>query len=351
MPQVLEVTSHEVSDAGHTTFYLACGPEDGPLVVFVHGWPELSLSWRHQLPALGALGFRAVAPDMRGYGRSTVYADLAAYRQELIVGDMLGLLGALGRERAVWVGHDWGSPVVWNLASQHAERCLAVASLCVPYAALERSWEATVALVDRDVYPADRFPVGQWDYQLYYQEHFDRATAVMDANPFNLVKALFRKGNPSQVAKPALTASTRAMGGWFGGADEAPDIRPDHDVVSDEDLATYAEALGRNGFAGPNAWYMNHRTNGAYALQSKNGGKLAMPVLFLHGAYDTTCETMHSRLAEPMRQDCAQLTEVVVNSGHWMAQEQPVAVNAALVKWLATRLPDYWGAQTWSSEA
>src|SRR6185503_516153 len=73
MPQVLEVTAHEVSTAGHTTFYLACGPEDGPLVVCVHGWPELSRSWRHQLPVLGALGFRAVAPDMRGYGRSTVY--------------------------------------------------------------------------------------------------------------------------------------------------------------------------------------------------------------------------------------------------------------------------------------
>jgi len=67
-------------------------------------------------------------------------------------------------------------------------------------------------------------------------------------------------------------------------------------------------------------------------------------VLFLHGAYDTTCETVHSRLAEPMRQDCSSLTEVVVNSGHWMAQEQPVAVNAALTRWLATKLADYWKA-------
>ena len=73
MPQVLEVTSEQVEIAGHTTSYLACGPEDGPLVVFVHGWPELSRSWRHQLPVLGGLGFRAVAPDMRGYGASSVY--------------------------------------------------------------------------------------------------------------------------------------------------------------------------------------------------------------------------------------------------------------------------------------
>jgi hypothetical protein len=87
---------------------------------------------------------------------------------------------------------------------------------------------------------------------------------------------------------------------------------------------------------------MNHKANGAYARRAPDGGKLAMPVLFLHGAYDVTCETMTSRLAEPMRRDCAQLTEVVVHSGHWMAQEQPVAVNAALATWLATKLPAYW---------
>jgi soluble epoxide hydrolase / lipid-phosphate phosphatase len=342
MPSIFEVTSQTVETAGHTTSYLACGPEKGPLVVFVHGWPELSISWRHQLPALGALGFRAVAPDMRGYGRSSVYPERVAYAQEPIVGDMLGLLAALGRERAVWVGHDWGSPVVWNLASHHPERCVAVANLCVPYGTLERSWEATIALVDRDVYPEDRFPVGQWDYQLYYQEHFERATAVMDANPYNLVKALFRKGNPSQAGQPALTGSTRAMGGWFGGADEAPDIRPDHDVVSDEDLATYAEALGRNGFAGPNAWYMNHEVNAGYAERSVAGGRLDLPVLFLGARYDYTCETATSRLAEPMRRQCTNLTEHLFDCGHWMAQEKPREVNAALVDWLARRVADAW---------
>jgi pimeloyl-ACP methyl ester carboxylesterase len=87
---------------------------------------------------------------------------------------------------------------------------------------------------------------------------------------------------------------------------------------------------------------MNHKANGAYARQAKNGGKLAMPVLFLHGAYDYTCETMKSPLAQPMRRDCSDLTERVVKSGHWMAQEKPVDVNAALAKWLAAKLSDYW---------
>ena len=163
-------TEHTVKTARHTTFHLAAGPDDGPLVVFVHGWPELSISWRHQLPALAALGFRAVAPDMRGYGRSSVYARHDDYAQEHIVRDMLELLDALdalGRERAVWVGHDWGSPVVWNIASHHPDRCHAVANLCVPYYTLERGLAHTLTLVDRALYPEADYPTGQWKYLRY----------------------------------------------------------------------------------------------------------------------------------------------------------------------------------------
>ncbi len=136
------VTEHAFKYGVHSTFYLACGPTDGPPVVFVHGWPELSISWRHQLPVMGALGFRAVAPDMRGYGASSVYQKHEDYAQQHIVGDMIGLLEHLEAESAVWIGHDWGSPVVWNLASHHPERCVAAASLCVPYRTLERGLDA-----------------------------------------------------------------------------------------------------------------------------------------------------------------------------------------------------------------
>ena len=163
----------------------------------------------------------------------------------------------------------------------------------------------------------------------------------LEANVRNTVKALFRKGNPDAVGKPSRTASVRRDGGWFGGG-AVPDVPRDADVISEADMESYVAALQRNGFFGPDSWYMNHKANGAYAKCARNGGKLAMPVLFLHGAYDTTCETMTSRLPEPMRRDCADLTEVVVKSGHWMAQEKPVEVNAALAKWLAVKLPGYW---------
>ena len=152
MPQV-EIEENTFTNDRHTTFYLSCGPVDGPLVLFTHGWPELSLSWRHQLPFFGELGFRAVAPDMRGYGRSSVYQQHEEYRLELVVQDMLDLIDHLGVERALMVGHDWGAPVAWSMARHHPGRCHGVANLCVPYATLERGLDHIITLVDRNVYP------------------------------------------------------------------------------------------------------------------------------------------------------------------------------------------------------
>ena len=116
----------------------------------------------------------------------------------------------------------------------------------------------------------------------------------------------------------------------------------DTDVLTAEDFHKYVAALEVNGFFGPDSWYMNSGRNLEFASKAVNGGILGLPVLFLHGEYDYTCETVASRLAEPMRQDCRNLTEVIVPSGHWMAQEKPVAVNAALAKWLAVQLPELW---------
>src|SRR5213594_923994 len=113
---------HIHKTARHETFYLASGPREAPLIIFAHGWPELSLSWRHQLKYFGERGWRAIAPDMRGYGRSTVHRRHEDYAVEESVVDMLELLVHLGREQAIWVGHDWGSPVVWALAMRSEER-------------------------------------------------------------------------------------------------------------------------------------------------------------------------------------------------------------------------------------
>ncbi len=340
----LPVTEHVTKTARRTGFHLACGPEAGPLLVFLHGWPELSHSWRHQLRCFAALGFRCVAPDMRGYGRSSVHPAHADYALEHSVADMLELLAALGRERAVWIGHDWGSPVVWSLASHHPERCRAVANLCVPYFAAGFAPANLIPLVDRTIYPEAEYPAGQWDYLLFHEENFERARAAFEANVEHTVRALFRKGNPAGMAKPSRLAGVRRDNGWFGGAEAAPAVPRDPDVISETDLSIYTAALTRSGFFGADSWYMNAPANLAYAARAQQDGRLALPVLFLHAAHDATCETLESRLAEPMRRDCADLTEAVVASGHWMAQEQPQQVNAALAKWLATKLPDVWPA-------
>ena len=299
------------------------------------------MSWRHQLPVLAALGFRTIAPDMRGYGRSTVYPRHADYAQEHIVRDMLEMLDAVGREKAVWVGHDWGSPVVWNLASHHPDRCQAVANLCVPYYTLERGLDHLLALVDRHLYPEDEYPAGQWDYMLYYEENFAEAIAPMDGNVPQFLKVLFRKGDPAGEGKRAITATARRSHSFLG-MSEIPDQLPDTDVVTEEALSIFVAALERNGFSGPCSWYLNDGPNASYAMTALNGGYLDMPVLFLNARYDYVCECTHSRLAEPMRSYCRQLTEETIRAGHWLAQEQPVEVNAALVKWLATRVPDVW---------
>jgi pimeloyl-ACP methyl ester carboxylesterase len=338
----MPITEHTVKTRRHTTFYLAAGPEDGPLIIFIHGWPELSISWRHQLPAFAALGFRAIAPDMRGYGRSSVYSRHADYAQEPIVRDMIELIDSVGRKNAVWVGHDWGSPVVWNLASHHADRCDAVANLCVPYYTLERGLDHALTLVDRTVYPESEYPAGQWDYMRYYEESFDESIAPMDANVRRFLKLIFRKGDPTGEGKPAATATTRRNRGFLGGAASPPDIPHDPDIVTEEDLSGYASALERNGFFGPSSWYMNHRANAEYANSARNDGRLDMPVLFLNAQYDYVCECTHSRLAEPMRRYCANLTEQTIRTGHWMAQEKPSEVNAALAKWLATKVASVW---------
>ena len=111
-------------------------------------------------------------------------------------------------------------------------------------------------------------------------------------------------------------------------------------MVSEEDLAVYAEALTRNGFFGPDSYYMNHAANAAWVAGRPE--RLSLPVLFLAARYDYVCDAVGSRLAEPMRAQCSDLTEHVIDSGHWMAQERPHAVNAALARWLATHLAAYW---------
>lgn len=334
----MSITTHRTSSQRHSTFYRACGPQDGPLVIMTHGWPELSISWRHQLVFLGNLGYRAIAPDMRGYGGSSLYDEKSAYAQTEIVRDMIELIDSLGRERAVWIGHDWGSPVAWNVALHHPDRVHAVASLCVPYG-FSGHPDSLEYAINRGLYPVEQYPAGQWDYQLHYYDNFDAAQREMEQHPERVVKLLFRKGDPSGRGQPSATASTRKNGGWFAAMGGVPDMPIDEDVVTPEDISIYAKHLTENGFFGPAAWYVNGEANQAY-LDSAPNRTLSMPVLFVHATYDYVCDTTTTGFAEPMRALCPNLTEERLDCGHWMAQEKPAELNAILQRWMTDAI-DY----------
>ncbi len=331
-----------VKTARHTTFFVECGRADATPLLFVHGWPALSSCWLAQLPVFAALGFRCIAPDLRGYGRSSQYTRQEDYAVEPIVTDMLELLDALGIHKAIWVGHDTGSPIVWAMAQHHADRCHGVANLCVPYLPNGFGPENAAPLADRAIYPVDQFPYAQWDYQLFYREHFQDAVAAFDANVRRTVKSLFRAGSPTGKGQPTFMATVREKGGWFGASGQAPDYPRDFNVLSEEDENRYTAALERTGFFGPCAGYISSERNSEFALAAKAHWRLSMPVLFLHATYDYVCATVDTKLAEPMRAHCSNLTEATVLSGHWMPHERPSDVSAGLAKWLSTQLPHLW---------
>ncbi|WP_428487734.1 alpha/beta fold hydrolase [Rhodopila sp.] len=309
-------------------------------MIFVHGWPELGIVWRTQLDHFATAGWRCVAPDMRGYGGSSVPTATNAYTVRELAADMIELHDALGGAPAVWVGHDWGSPVVWALASHHADRCRAVANICVPYFARGLALPNLLPLIDRALYPADEYPVGQWDYFLFYRENFAHAAQELEADIAATVAALYRAGSPDAVGRPARSASIRANGGRFGPARRAPVMPRDMAMLSQADYDRFVAAFSATGFSGANAWYMNDAANLAYAAEAPNFGGLTLPVLFLHAAWDPTCETAHGRLADPMRADCADLSEAMIDGGHALMLEQPAAVNGAMTQWLAAKRLD-----------
>lgn len=336
------MTENICRSARHMSFYLESGPSDGTPIIFIHGWPELSLSWRHQLPLFGALGFHAIAPDLRGHGRSAFYDRHDAYALQEIVEDMLELLDAIGARKAIWVGHDWGAPVVWNIASHHPEKCIGVAALNLPYRSFDVGVEGMLPLLNRDIYPVGDYPYGNFEYYRYYSEHFDRATQAMEADVDATFKLLFRAGSPDGKGKPTPLSEVRRNGGWFGGRRSAPDLPRDGRLLGEAELRAYATAYKQTGFFGTDSLYMNDRANAAYASTAVNGGHLGLPVLFLEAEFDYVCDTVTSRLSDPMRALIANLTVKRVPSGHWMAQECPAEVNAHLTGWLATQVPEAW---------
>jgi pimeloyl-ACP methyl ester carboxylesterase len=283
------------------------GPEDGPAVVLLHGFPELGYSWRHQWPALAEAGYRVLVPDLRGYGRSDAPAEVEAYAITRLAADVVALADHAGAERVAVVGHDWGADLAWKTAWLRPDRVRAVAGLSVPF--LPRPPQPPVALL--------REHAGRDFYIVWFQE------------PGEAEEALERDVRRT-------IATTRTWGpAW---ADEQDDRPPTPPFMTDAELAVYVETYERTGFRGGLSWYRALDLSWAQTAAA-DGRTIDQPALFLTGERDPVRRFMPAAAMHGSVTDLR--AEVVVpGAGHWVNQEAPDPVNRALIDFLAAAARD-----------
>ncbi|CAM5762967.1 Epoxide hydrolase A [Mesorhizobium amorphae] len=328
------LASRTFSTPRHTTHYIECGPADGPLMIFLHGFPSIGLIWRAQLEAFAADGWHCVAPDLRGFGGSSVPAPKNAYTMKEIVADMAELHDHLGGKPAIWVGHDWGSIVAGALAAHEPGRSRGVVLASWAYFPEGNSLRTLVSLVDRTIYPADQYPDGQWDYVHYYTTHFDGAVADLEADCEASLASAYQPGNPASISKVSPLATVTRNGGRFGAAHRAPPTHPDAALWPVADFEVLVQAFESHGFRGPCALYTNDDANMAYAREALNNGRLSRPVLFVNGDFDQICSINGNRQGDPMRAACGDLTETSLHAGHWLPLERKAELIQAIRAWI-----------------
>ena len=316
-----QVTHRTIETNGIRLHFAEAGA--GPLVVLCHGFPECWYSWRHQLAALAGAGFRAVAPDMRGYGQTDRPEAIDQYTLFHIIGDMVGLLDALGVAQAVTAGHDWGAVVAWHAAQLRPDRFRAVIALSVPF-------RARGAARPTSVMP--RTDDAVW-YQLYFQEP-GVAEAEYDSN----VRTSFRVGriNVSGDAppRPQPFGMVPKQGGLFAGVPPVPPPLPAW--LSDADVDYYTGEFTRTGFRGGLNWYRNIDRNWEL-LAPFDGVPVKVPALYIAGDRDPVIKFpgMDRHIAD-MPKFVPQLRDTIMlpGCGHITQEERPAEVNAAMIDFL-----------------
>ncbi|MBI1250291.1 MAG: alpha/beta fold hydrolase [Alphaproteobacteria bacterium] len=312
-------------DAGRARLRAAVKGQ-GPLVIMVHGFPESWYSWRHQIDPIAAAGFTACAIDVRGYGGSQKFPEVADYAMEHMVADILSVGQALSPDRKfIIVGHDWGAPMVWTTAMLHPERIAAVAALSVIHAGVrEKSFDDTIKEVfdDRNIF----------FYQSYFRD-VGRAEAAFEADPRDFLRKFYYGicGDAPDGTWPLHKTSQDAL------LDGMVDPDPFPAWMSPADLDYYVQEFAGSGFFGPLSRYRNHTRDWRF-LQPHKHKRIEQPAFFIAGDRDPAFN-FFGMLDDPvaaMRPHAPNLEGAVVlkGCGHWTQQERPKEVNAALVPWL-----------------
>ena len=303
---------------------------EGPLVLLCHGFPESWYSWRHQLTALAAAGFHAVAPDMRGYGQTDQPGEIDQYTLLHLVGDMVGLVDALGGGPAVIAGHDWGAPVAWHAALLRPDRFRAVIGLSVPYRPRG------------SVRPTTAMP--QTDDAIFYQLYF-QAPGVAEAELSQDVRSSIRRilfsgsgeGRRAHagLGNPAAVGMVPRGGGFLRHTAEAA---TPPSWLTEADVDFYAGEFTRAGFRGGLNWYRNIDRNWEL-MAPYAGARVTVPALYVAGDQDLV---VHFRgmdqLLPNLKKFVPELRQTIMlpGCGHWTQQERPKEVNDAILAFLTT---------------
>jgi pimeloyl-ACP methyl ester carboxylesterase len=299
----------------------------GPLVVLCHGFPESWYSWRHQIGALAEAGFHAVAPDMRGYGQTDRPEAIDQYTLLHLVGDIVGLVDALGEPTAALIGHDWGAPVAWHAALMRPDRFRGVIGLSVPYRPRGSVRPTTVM---------PQTPEAIF-YQLYFQDpgvaeaEFERDTATS-------MRRFLVGGSgdaPRGTGAARLPPGMVPRGGGFLDARHWPDAALSG-WLTQADIDFYGAEFKRTGFRGGLNWYRNIDRNWELLAPFK-GAKVTVPALYMAGDRDLVVRFPGmDKLIPSLREFVPDLRKTIMlpGCGHWTQQERPHEVNAAMLEFL-----------------
>ena len=277
------------------------GPADGPVVVLLHGFPELGFSWRHQVEPLAAAGYRLLVPDLRGFGDSDAPDAVEEYSIDILAGDVLGMLDHAGAELGTVVGHDWGADLAWKTAWLHPERVRAVGGLSVPFA--PRAPVPPLGILRQ------RF--GDDFYMVWFQE-----PGVAEA-------ALERD------VRRTLATSRVWDAAWAADGEEEPHTP---DFLTDAELQVYVDVYMRTGFRGGLNYYRNLDRNWEQTAAVAER-RITQPALFMTGERDPVRLFMPATAMDGWVTDL-RVSEVIRGAGHWLQQQAPEPVTQQLLRWL-----------------